>query len=264
MRFISLLTDFGGRDPYVGVMKGVIYGINPGARIIDLGHEVPPQDIMGAAVVLQVSYKYFPRGTIHVVVVDPGVGSGRKVVCLKTPDYLFLAPDNGVLTFIRPGERIEEMVEVSNRRYFLEEVSQTFQGRDIFAPVVAHLSKGVKPSELGPEISRIEELEIPKVHFSGKELEGEIIYIDRFGNLITNISCLDLKKLKERFPNKRLRIRVGSRGIPKINSSYAESPPGELLAIIGSSHLLEISLNRGNAQKALGLERGEKVNVNLE
>lgn len=261
---IALLTDLGGKDPYVGVMKGVIYGINPEARIIDLGHEVPPQDIRGAAFILKTSYKYFPPGTIHVVVVDPGVGSGRKIICLKTPDYLFLAPDNGVLTFISLEERIEEMVEVSNRRYFPEEVSQTFQGRDIFAPVAAHLSKGVKPRELGPGMSHIEEFKIAEVHFSEKGLAGEIVHIDRFGNLITNISRLDLKELREKFPGKRVRISVGGRRIPKINKSYAESPPGELLAIIGSSQLLEISLNRGSAQKALGLGRGDKVTVKLE
>lgn len=261
---IALLTDFGRKDPYVGVMKGVIYRINPGARIVDLCHEVPPQDIREAAFILNSSYKYFPQGTIHVIVVDPGVGSERKIVCLKTSDYLFLAPDNGVLTFIRRKEKIEKIAEVSNRRYFLEEVSQTFQGRDIFAPVAAHLSQGVELTELGPGISHIRELKIPRVRFSDERLEGEVIYIDRFGNLITNIARVDLKGLEERFPDKRVRIVIGGREIRKVNKSYAESKPGELLAILGSSNHLEISLNQGNAQRTLGLGRGEKVLIYFE
>ncbi|NOX97245.1 MAG: SAM-dependent chlorinase/fluorinase [Nitrospirae bacterium] len=264
MQCITLLTDFGGKDSYVGVMKGVIQGINPQARVIDLCHEVPPQDIHSAAFLLKVSYKYFPRGTIHVIVVDPGVGSKRKIVCLKTSDYLFLAPDNGVLTPIRQEEKIEEIVEVSRQRYFLKEVSRTFQGRDIFAPVAAHLSLGVNPSELGPKVSHFRDLKIPPVHFSEKGLEGEIIYIDRFGNLITNITRADLRGLEKKISGKGIRITVGGKEIRKINKSYAESQSGELLAIIGSSHYLEISLNQGNARKVLGLDRGEKLIIVFE
>ena len=263
MRLITLLTDFGGKDPYVGVMKGVVYGINPGARIVDLCHEVPPQDIREAAFILNSSYKYFPQGTIHVVVVDPGVGSGRKIICLKTSDFLFLAPDNGVLTFIKRKERIEKIVEVSNRQYFLEEVSQTFQGRDIFAPVAAHLSRGMELTELGSRISSLKELKISRARFSDQGLEGEVIYIDRFGNLITSITRVDLKKLEERLPYKRVRIAIGGREIHKINKSYAESKQGDLLAILGSSNHLEISLNQGNAQRTLGLDRGEKVLIHF-
>lgn len=263
MKLIALLTDFGGKDPYVGVMKGVIYRINPGARVVDLGHEVPPQDIREAAFILNYSYKYFPQGTIYVVVVDPGVGSRRKIVCLKTSDYLFLAPDNGVLTFIAQKEKIEKIVEVTNRRYFLEEVSRTFQGRDIFAPLAAHLSRGLELTGLGSPISRIEELEIPRARFSDEKLEGEVIYIDRFGNLITNIAQVDLKKLEQRFSDRKVKISVGGKEIPKVNKSYAESKPGQLLAILGSSNHLEISLNQGNAQKALGLDRGEKILIHF-
>ncbi len=263
MRLITLLTDFGGKDSYVGVMKGVIQGINPEARVVDLCHEVPPQDIRKAAFILNSSYKYFPRGTIHVVVVDPWVGSGRKIVCLKTSDYFFLAPDNGVLTLVKPDEGRGEIVEVSNRRYFLDEISRTFQGRDIFSPVAAHLSRGVEWTELGPGMNHIEELKIPPVHFSEKGLEGEVVYMDRFGNLITNITRVDLRGLEKKCPGQGIRITVGGKEIRKVNNSYAESPPGELLAIMGSSNYLEISLNRGNAREMLGLDGGEKVTIEM-
>lgn len=264
MRLIALLTDFGEKDSYAGVMKGVIHRINPQARIIDLCHQVPPQDVQAAAFILSSSYKYFPRGTIHVIVVDPGVGSGRKIVCLKTLDYLFLAPDNGVLTFIGQKERIERTVEVSNHRYFLEEVGQTFQGRDIFAPVAAHLSQGLELTKLGPGISHIRELEISRAHFSGERLEGEVIYIDRFGNLITNITRDHLKELEGKFPGKKVRIVIGGKEILEVNKFYAQSKPGKPLAILGSSNHLEISLNQGNAQGRLGLDKGEKITIELE
>ncbi len=275
MRVITLLTDFGMKDSYVGVMKGVILRINPEATVIDLCHEVAPQDILGAAFILKSSYRYFSDGTIHVVVVDPGVGSGRRVVCLRTSRYFFLAPDNGVLTLILQNEKIGEMVEVANGKYFLGEVSQTFHGRDIFAPVAAHLSKGVNLTELGPRISQapldskhlkgqIKQVEIPRVNLRDDgNIEGEVIYIDRFGNLITNIARSDWEELKEKFPHYAVRILVGGKEISRVNKSYAETEPGELLAIFGSSNNLEISLSQGNAHQALGIGLGGKVVVEM-
>ncbi|MGR3218622.1 MAG: SAM hydrolase/SAM-dependent halogenase family protein, partial [Candidatus Anammoxibacter sp.] len=158
---VTLLTDFGLHDEYVGVMKGVILGIDRSARIIDLSHSIKPQDIIGAAYVLLSAYKYFPAGTVNLVVVDPGVGSDRKIICVKTKDHIFLAPDNGILSILIAHETPEIIIEVTNKKYFLPEVSNTFHGRDIFAPVAAHLANGVKPEELGEELFAIQEIDIP-------------------------------------------------------------------------------------------------------
>ena len=188
-RVITLLTDFGDRDAYVGIMKGVIAGINPLTNIIDICHSIPPQDIFKGAYLLYTSYKYFPRGTIHVAVVDPGVGSKRDIVCAETQDYLFLAPNNGLLSFIVREEKPKCIIRVTNNKYFLSSPSSTFHGRDIFAPVAAHLSLGIKPQQLGIKIDQLEQLDIPKpVYKKTGQLEGQIIYIDQFGNLITNVT----------------------------------------------------------------------------
>ena len=161
-RVITLLTDFGNQDAYVGIMKGVIAGINPFANIIDICHNIPPQDIFKAAYLLYTSYKYFPRKTIHVAVVDPGVGSRRDIVCVETKDYFFLVPDNGLLSFILQQERPKSIFRVTNSKYLLPSPSSTFHGRDVFAPVAAHLSLGVKPRQLGIKINQLEQLDIPK------------------------------------------------------------------------------------------------------
>src|SRR3990172_5235382 len=171
-RVITLLTDFGNQDAYVGIMKGVIAGINPFANIIDICHSIPPQDIFSGAYLLYTSYKYFPRKTIHVAVVDPGVGSRTDIVCVETKDYFFLVPDNGLLSFILQEERPKSIFRVTNNKYFLPSPSNTFHGRDVFAPVAAHLSLGVKPQKMGIKIN---------------QLEHKIIYIEKFRNLITNI-----------------------------------------------------------------------------
>ncbi|MEK6559083.1 MAG: SAM-dependent chlorinase/fluorinase, partial [Planctomycetota bacterium] len=185
---MTLLTDFGNQDAYVGVMKGVITGINPLANIIDICHNIPPQDVFNAAYLLYTSYKYFPRGTIHVAVVDPGVGTERNIVCVKTKDYFFLVPDNGLLSFIVQEEKPKVIVRLTNDRYFLPSPSNTFHGRDIFAPAAAYLSLGVKLRQLGIKINQLKQLDIPKPDYKKTgQLEGQIIYIDRFGNLITNI-----------------------------------------------------------------------------
>ncbi len=187
-RVITLLTDFGYQDAYVGIMKGVIAGINPLANIIDICHNVPPQDIFNGAYLLYTAYKYFPKDTIHVAIVDPGVGSKRDIVCIKTKDSFFLVPNNGILSFIVQEEKPNGIFRVTNNKYFLPTTSNTFHGRDIFAPVAAHLSLGIKPQLLGIKINQLTLLDIPKP--TSKKtglLEGQIIYIDRFGNLITNI-----------------------------------------------------------------------------
>src|SRR5574337_20278 len=188
-RIITLLTDFGNQDAYVGIMKGVIAGINPLANIIDICHDIPPQDIFNGAYLLSTSYKYFPEGTIHVAIVDPGVGSQRDIVCVEAQHHIFLVPNNGILSFIAQEEKPKSIFRVTNNRYCLPSPSNTFHGRDVFAPVAAHLSLGIKPQQLGMKVNQLEQLDIPKPHYKKTgQLEGQIIYIDRFGNLITNIT----------------------------------------------------------------------------
>lgn len=254
-RTITLLTDFGTEDAYVGVMKGVIAGINPDANVVDLTHAVAPQDVFGAAFLLASSFAYFPEGTIHVAVVDPGVGSARQIVCVKTARYLFLAPDNGLLTLVAEREKPRLMVAVTERKYFLPEVSHTFHGRDLFAPVAARLSLGLNPSKLGPRLRKLMRLEFPQPARISGGWRGEVIHVDRFGNLVTNISEEILAKAK------RLSIRVGRRRIHGLRRSYAEAKPGELLAIVGSTGHVEISVNLGNAAQMLRVGRGAPVQI---
>ncbi|GAN33796.1 MAG: hypothetical protein DYG83_17975 [Candidatus Brocadia sp. AMX2] len=186
---ITLLTDFGNQDAYVGIMKGVIGGINPSANIIDICHTIPPYDLLNGAYLLSASYQYFPKGTIHVAVVDPGVGSRRDIICVAIRDYLFLVPNNGILSFIVPEEKPKNIIRVTNTKFFLPSPGNTFHGRDIFAPVAAHLSLGIKPQQLDAKINQLEHLDLPQPEQKKTgQMEGRVIYIDRFGNLITNIT----------------------------------------------------------------------------
>lgn len=260
---ITLTTDFGTRDGYVGVMKGVITKINPSVKIIDISNNIESQNIFQAAYVLCTSYAYFPKGTIHIVVVDPGVGSSRKILCLKTKDYLFLAPDNGALSFIIAREESPSIREITNKELFLPEVSNTFHGRDIFAPTAAHLSKGFNYKGLGKRVSKVKEIDLPKpIRSTGGVLKGEIIYVDGFGNLITNINKEIIKRLREKSGN--LVIGVGRKKINKISNSYTEVGENEVLAIFGSSGYLEISVNKGSARDVLNLKKGDKLVLGYE
>lgn len=258
-KVITLLTDFGTRDPYVASMKGIILGINPKVKIVDITHQIPPQDILEAAYTLFASYKYFPKGTIHIIVVDPGVGGRRKIIALKTKDYIFIAPDNGVLSLVLQKEQIREIVEVTNRKYFLKPVSDTFHGRDIFSPVATYLSKGIPLRNFGRRIQRIKELEIAKPEVKKGKLVGRIIHIDRFGNLVTNIDREILSKLK--IKNEKVKIEIGKRKIVGVKRSYVSVRKGKILALFGSSGFLEISVNLRSASKILGIKRGETVKI---
>ncbi len=256
-RVIALLTDFGLKDPYVGVMKAVIAGINPKVQIIDISHNIPPQDILEGAFVLYTSYKYFPKDTIFVTVVDPGVGTRRRIVCVKTKRHTFLAPDNELLSLVLNKEKAFLTVEVTNSKYFLPEVSSTFHGRDIFAPVAAHLSKGLKPTKLGRRIDDLHLFSLPgPVTVESGVLEGEVIHIDRFGNLITNIDRAWAEALTH-----VKSITIKDKKIPRISSTYQDGQIGELLALFGSSGYLEISVNMGSSREVLGCTRGDKVVV---
>lgn len=258
-RIITLTTDFGTSDTYVGIMKGVILSINPKAQIVDLTHAIPPQDIYEAAFSIYAARSYFPKGTIHIIVVDPGVGSDRQAIVSHIDNALFVCPDNGVLSYLlhsaeNAGAHPIDSVAIQNAAYYLPEVSNTFHGRDIFAPVAAHLSLDVPLDDIGPPVKTLVRLPIPKIDTSGDTLIGQIIKIDRFGNLITNIS----KGAFEAFLNDDVNyeIRVGNASLNRLNSAYADAEIGEPLAIMGSLALLEIAVNGGNAEKQLGLKRG--------
>ena len=257
-RTITLMTDFGTSDNYVGVMKGVILSINLQAQIVDITHTIPPQDVYGAAFLIDSAYRYFPTGTIHLIVVDPGVGSHRRVVVCQTETAYFICPDNGILTHIIHSEKYIRTVSVKNSAYFLPQISNTFHGRDIFAPVAAHLSRGVSMDKLGNPITDPVQLPVPEPKVMNEVIVGHIIWIDAFGNLVTNISH---DMLESRAGEAGVVIHAGNAKIADLNHSYAESAVGEPLAIIGSSNRLEISINQGDAAQVLGLKRGDEITV---
>ncbi|MFQ5867539.1 MAG: S-adenosyl-l-methionine hydroxide adenosyltransferase family protein [bacterium] len=257
MGVIALLTDFGLNDNFVGVMKGIIYRINPGVRIVDLCHQVESHNISEAALLLKSSYPYFPEGTVFLVVVDPGVGTMRKSVIVETERYLFVAPDNGVLSFLMKRD-VKRIIQITNEEYFLKPVSRTFHGRDIFAPVAAHLSKGENVEKFGPQVREIGRLEFPEPQVKKKRLVGEVIYVDHFGNLITNINQDTFLRYIE---GKKFQIVIGKAKISKISSSYEEGKQGLPIAVFGSFHNLEISFYRDNAFRRLNLNKGSKIYI---
>lgn len=252
-----MVTDFGLKDGFVGTMKGVILGINPSAKIVDISHDISPQNIMEASYVLKSSSPYFPASTIFLVVIDPGVGSNRKAVIVKTSRFLYAGPDNGVLSGIYNQEE-DEVIEINNKAYFLPDISNTFHGRDIFASVAAHLSTGISPYLMGAKIDNIKTIDVIKPFTDDKNtVHGTIIYIDRFGNLITNL-CKDF------FNDHGIdckNIDIKGNIINGLSNSYAEKSPGELLAIKGSSGYIEIAVNQGNAEKLIQASTGDKVLV---
>ncbi|HEX8736576.1 MAG TPA: SAM-dependent chlorinase/fluorinase [Pyrinomonadaceae bacterium] len=269
---ITLLTDFGTKDYFVGAMKGAILSVNRQANVIDVTHEIPPQDIRSAAFTLANYYKNFPRGSVHVCVVDPGVGSARRAILLETEDCFFIAPDNGLLSFVfdeveneknpplltrgLPPRRFR-VFELTNGKYFAAEVSRTFHGRDVFAPVAAHLSKGVEPEEFGREIKDFVRFEIAKPRqISPRETEAEIIHVDYFGNLITNLKTEDLPA--------KFAVEVNETRIEKHQKFYAEAAEGEIFSIFGSAGFLEIVAFRDSAARLLKAATHQKILLQAE
>jgi len=264
MSIITLLTDFGTKDAYAGIMKGVILSITPSAVIVDITHHIDPQDILQAAYVIKSSYSYFPQGTVHVIVVDPGVGSDRAIVALDMMGHIFLAPDNGVLTLVMDQGKMDSLVRVENTRYFLTPVSRTFHGRDIFAPVAAHLCGGMDIRNLGPPLDpqHLIHLKIDKPFVSEKDrLVGTVVGFDDFGNCISNIDETCLKKIDAHGSGRLLEIKIGNTSIKGVSLSYADAEPNRPLAIMGSFGYLEIALNQGNARRALGIEKGDPITL---
>lgn len=245
---ITLLTDFGLSDHFVAVMKGVILNINRDVELVDISHAVPPQDVMHAAFLLKSTYAYFPTDTIHVVVVDPGVGTQRRALLVSSEKGYFIAPDNGVLSCIYEDAGVGEVRDITADHYFLKPRTGTFDGRDVFAPVAAWLSKGVSLSSFGDPISNYKKLELPTpLPVQEGVLKCKILYIDHFGNLVSNLSREQFKEYLDASEKRRFAFRVGEHTVSKLRQAYAEGEPDEVFAILGSSDLVEFSVNGGNA-----------------
>jgi S-adenosylmethionine hydrolase len=262
---ITLTTDFGLSDHFVGAIKGVLLETAPGAQIVDISHAVQPFDILDGALTISQAYSYFPSGTVHMVIVDPGVGTARRPIILASDRHFFVAPDNGVLSLIYDREERFSVRHITAEHYFLQPRSNTFHGRDIFAPVAGYLAKGVDPEKLGEEVTDYVRFAAPRPKpVDERTLRGVVLKVDRFGNLITNITPPDIPKLFEAAPP-AFKIAVGTKGqVTRICASYAEGGPGEAFGIVGSMGFLEIATNRGSAYQLLGAGKGSEVNVVME
>ena len=261
---ITLTTDFGLNDHFVGAMKGVLLETAPDAQIVDISHAVQPFDILDGALTISQAYTYFPAGTVHMVVVDPGVGTARRPIILTGDRHLFVAPDNGVLSLVYDREERISVRHVTAEHYFLQPRSSTFHGRDIFSPVAAYLAKGVDPGRFGEEIGDFVRFGVPRPKpVDEHTLRGIVLKVDRFGNLITNITPADAPWL---FGGARstFKIGIGKGQVTRICANYSEGAPGEAFGILGSMGFLEIATNRGSAQQLLGAGKGSEVNVAME
>jgi S-adenosyl-L-methionine hydrolase (adenosine-forming) len=261
---VSLTTDFGSLDEYVGVMKAVIWGIAPGVAIVDISHQVAPQDRHQAAFLLKAAYPYFESGSVHVVVVDPGVGSRRRIVAMRFDGHYFIAPDNGLLSLILCGRAPQELIVVDRPAFFLPQVSQTFHGRDIFAPVAAHLALGRSLGALGTRLAaaNLHHLAPPPAPRQGPGfIAGTIVQVDHFGNLTTNIDHRLLKEMKVSPEAIDIRIRIGDHIVTGLCACYADAPAGTPVALFGSRGLLEVAVNQGDARRFFGVARGAAVRL---
>jgi S-adenosylmethionine hydrolase len=258
-----MITDFGYRDHYVGAMKGVIASIAPDTQLIDITHGIPPESIVAGAIALRESWRYFPPRTIFLAVVDPGVGTARAPIAIDTrAGARFVGPDNGVLSLAASEAGIKRIVKLTSTRHRLTNVSATFHGRDIFAPAAAHLSRGTPISALGPALRTIEKFELPRPVRSSRELRGEVIYVDGFGNLVTNIDRAAAAEFDASFRHKSLSVRIErGRAAIRIVDTYAALPKGAPLATFGSFGLLEIAVRDGNAAAHFGARPGLSVSV---
>jgi S-adenosylmethionine hydrolase len=260
---IALITDFGEEDFFVGSLKGVIATINPDARIEDICHLVPSCDILAGGFILFASYRYYPSRTIFLVVVDPGVGSERRILLAETDEYVFIAPDNGVLSLALDDLKARRIIEISNTRYFLSGSGATFDGRDKMAPVAAWASKGEALTSFGREVSDYDRIPISQARMKGGAIVGRILYADKFGNLITNIPAGKTLRFEERGKGRRLICLVKGKEISRFEKSYAFVERGELLFLPGSLDLIEIAAREGSAEKKLAAGPGDEVSIAL-
>lgn len=255
---ITLTTDFGLTDSYVAEMKGVILSINPNARIVDLVHELKPHDVVGAALFLERTCPHFPDGTIHLACVDPGVGTSRRAICVRTARNVYVAPDNGLVTLAIENETPWKAITLTNTKYhYGDKTSSTFHGRDIFAPVAAHISTGVEIGELGEPAGDVETVVMPGVRkLQSGVLEGRIVHIDRFGNMISNVTRKDVTS-----DAGSVTVEIAGIRIRGLSETYGDKPAGEMLALWGSGDHLEISLNQGSAEQRLGTGVGSRIGI---
>ncbi len=259
-RIVTFTTDFGLSDPFVGTLHGVVLNIHPETTIVDISHAVSSYDVLEGAWTIAQAYRFFPPRTVHVVVVDPGVGSARRPIIVETDGYVFVAPDNGVLSLVEAREPKFSVRHITAERYFLQPVSQTFHGRDIFAPVAGWLSKGVAPEEFGPKVSDHVRLPLPEVERIGdNSLRGVVLKVDKFGNLITNIGEQDAQGLFAASPSAASILICET--IVRLRHSYAEGEEGEVFAIAGSSGYLEIAARQASAAEKLGAGVGTPVGI---
>jgi S-adenosyl-L-methionine hydrolase (adenosine-forming) len=255
---IAFLTDFGTKDHYAGTVKGVVLSICPEAACVDITHEIPPHDVMGGALELAAAYRYFPAGTVFLVVVDPGVGSARRPIAAEAGGYLFVAPDNGVLTLVFKETPPRRVVELTEQRYARSTVSRTFEGRDRFGPAAAWLAKGVELSALGRTLNDWQLLNVPEPTVADAQIIAEVVRVDRFGNLVTNVD----RRTFDRFSGgERIEIVAGSATVEKVVMTYADVESGALCALFGSSDHLEIAVNGGSAADRLAVGRGARVTI---
>jgi S-adenosylmethionine hydrolase len=260
---ITLTTDFGLNDHFVGAVKGVILNIAPEAEIIDICHSVQPFDVLDGALTLAAAYSYFPADTVHMVVVDPGVGTARRPIAATAGRYRFVAPDNGVLSLVGTSEEPLRVHHITAEHYFLQPVSKTFHARDVFAPAAAYLAKGVELDKLGEEIADFVRLDLPQPKVVDQQtLRGAVLKVDRFGNLITNITAQHVALLLQPQPPP-FSIVIGSHKIGVIKTTYGDAAPGELFGILGSMGYLEIATNQGSAAQTLGVTKGADVDIIL-
>ncbi|MCC6272467.1 MAG: SAM-dependent chlorinase/fluorinase [Deltaproteobacteria bacterium] len=257
---IALLSDFGLQDHYVGAMKGVLARLAPNAKVIDISHQVPSFDRVLGGLLLYQSYRHFPRKSVFVAVVDPGVGGSRKPILAETEDYFFIGPDNGLLAMALAEQKIRRIVHLNNPKYFLQPLSATFHGRDLFAPVAAHLAQGLSVEFFGAELTDYERLPDFVPTFSADRIEGRILAFDRFGNAVTNIARGFVQR---RHHGSELSARVGGLELKGLKSCFSEVAPAEALLYFGSGNLLEIAVNQGSAEEKLGLKRGDSVLIPL-
>lgn len=254
-RIITLTTDFGYKDPFVGEMKGVILSINPSVNLVDITHGIEPHNIEEGAFVIGSSCKYFPPGTIHIAVVDPGVGSERRAIILEADGHYFVGPDNGIFSYVLSFSKKIKVIHITEERYMLSKDSPTFQGRDVFAPVAAWLSRGGEPDKFGCVVDDIKRFEMPLPEIEGDIISGQVVYIDRFGNAITNIRKIDLQKLGEKFC-----IEIKGKTIYPVKS-YSQAVGSNLSCLINSSGHLELFVNMDSASRLFDINKDEKVTV---
>jgi len=258
---ITLITDFGLSDPYVAMMKGVILSINPAAKLIDISHKISPGSILQGASLIQETFPFFPRGTVHVAVIDPGVGSNRRPIAIQSEGHFFIGPDNGLFWPTINGQKEVKIIHLTESRYFLDHVTYTFHGRDVFAPVAAHLSLGIDMEKMGPELDDPFHLNLPKPKKREGILYGQVIRLDNFGNLITNIHYEELQGFLK---SSQAIIEVGKLVIKKVSKTYSDTSEGEPLALINSSNWLEIAVNLGRASEYLGMDSGEIIGMQVK